>query len=58
MQPPRYLVTEMWRLPPAWQQDSAALAALGAIPGMVEATIIAEESMAYLKMERRTLTTS
>ena len=55
MQPPRHLVTQMWRLPPTWQKDSAALTALGAIPGMVETTIIAEESMAYLKMEYRTL---
>lgn len=53
MQPPRFLVTQMWRITP--QQDWDAIAAkLRVIPGMVEVTFIAEDEMAYLKMERAT----
>lgn len=56
MQPPRYLVTQMWRIdshePSYW--DSLATQ-LQRIPGMVEATFVVEDKMAYLKMERETV---
>lgn len=56
MQAPRYLVTQMWRLLPTeqsnWQMISTQLKRL---PGMVEVTVIAEEGLAYLKMERSTV---
>lgn len=56
MQPPRYLVTQMWRVNPYMQQTWNNIAAhLHVIPGMVEVTYIAEDGMAYLKMERKTL---
>lgn len=56
MQPPRYLVTRMWRIHNKQQSDFANLATqLQIIPGMVEVTLIAEDSMAYLKMEKSTL---
>lgn len=55
MQPPRYLITQMWRIPPNQQPDWDTLAAkLRVIPGMVEVTFIAEDGMAYLKIERGT----
>lgn len=55
MQPPRYLVTHMVRLPPAQQHNWNQLAAkLQVIPGMVEVTFIAEDGIAYLKMDRAT----
>ncbi|VVC76591.1 Inner membrane transport protein YajR [Aquicella siphonis] len=56
MQPPRYLVTQMWRIYPPMQPHWDTIAAkLQGIPGMVETTYIAEDSTAYLKMERKTL---
>lgn len=56
MQPPRYLVTQMWRVYPSMRPAWNAIAAkLQHIPGMVETTYIAEDDMAYLKMERKTL---
>ena len=55
MKPPRYLVTQMLRLLPAQQQNWDSIAAkLHVIPGMVEVTFIAEDGVAYLKMERGT----
>lgn len=55
MQPPRYLVIQMLRFLPAKHPDSETIAQqLRSIPGMAEVTFIAEESMAYLKMERAT----
>jgi MFS family permease len=55
MQPPRYLVTQILRLLPEHQKNWEALAAkLHVIPGMVEVTFIAEDGVAYLKMERGT----
>lgn len=55
MQPPRYLITQMWRLLPSQQNDWDHIAnKLRVIPGIVEVTFIAEDSMAYLKMERGT----
>lgn len=55
MQPPRYLVTQMWRLLPSQQTHWNHIAAkLQVIPGIVEVTFVAEDSMAYLKMERGT----
>lgn len=55
MQAPRYLITQMWRIPPAKQGEWASTAAkLHVIPGIVEVTFIAEEGVAYLKMERGT----
>jgi len=53
MQPPRYLVNQMWRILPSQKHEWEAYAAkLHAIPGMVEVTFIADDGMAYLKMER------
>lgn len=50
MHPPRYLVTELLRLPQyRWH---AIATSLEGIPGIVEATFIAEEGVAYLKMEQ------
>lgn len=55
MQPPRYLVTQTWQLPPSqhfyWESIAAKLRV---IPGMVEVTFIAEDGVAYLKMARGT----
>lgn len=55
MQPPRYLVTYLLRLSPSQQQrwDTIA-AAMRTISGIVEVTFIAEDQMAYLKIERGT----
>jgi MFS family permease len=55
MQPPRYLVNQMWCILPSQQHAWESYAAkLHAIPGMVEVTFIVDDSMAYLKMERGT----
>lgn len=55
MQPPRYLITRTLRLSPAQQQRWATIASqLRAIPGIVETVLIAEDNMAYLKMEKST----
>ena len=55
MQPPRYLVTQMLRLLPSQQPQWESIAAkLHVIPGIVEVTFVAEDGMAYLKMERGT----
>jgi MFS family permease len=51
MQPPRYLVTRTLCIQNN-QQWSSITAALQAIPGIAEVTYIAEERIAYLKMER------
>jgi MFS family permease len=57
MQPPRHLVTQMLRLLPAQHQNWHLYAKkLHVIPGMVEVTFIAEDGVAYLKMERETKT--
>jgi MFS family permease len=57
MQPPRYLVTQMWRIAPSQSNSWDSLAAnLHAIPGMIEVTFIAEDGIAYLKMESSTTT--
>ncbi|RDI48710.1 MFS transporter [Aquicella lusitana] len=50
MQPPRFLVTHMLRLP-AHRWDTIA-AKLQLIPGVVEIVFVAEDSTAYLKLER------
>lgn len=55
MQPPRFYVSRMWKI--SLQQQSAwptIAKALQSIPGMVEATFIPEDGIAYLKMERST----
>lgn len=53
MQPPRYLVTQLWPVTPAKQPEWDSIAArLQVIPGMMEITFIAEDNMAYIKMER------
>ena len=53
MKPPRYLVTRTLRLNSAQQQRwQSFAAALQIIPGIVEVTLIAEDGVAYLKMER------
>ena len=55
MQPPRYLVTQILRiLPSQHEQWHTIVAKLHVIPGMVEVTFIAEDGLAYLKMERET----
>lgn len=53
MQPPRFLVTQFLRLPATtnWETISAQLKG---IPGIVEASFVAEDGVAYLKMERST----
>lgn len=52
MQPPRYLITQMWPTTPSnWNNIAEKLRV---IPGIVEVTFIAEDSVAYLKMERAT----
>ncbi len=55
MRQPRYLVTQIIRLEPAQQSSWQTFAAtLQKIPGMVEVTLITEDKLAYLKMERKT----
>lgn len=55
MRQPRYLVTQMIRVTPAQQSSWSAFAAkLKLISGMVEVTLVMEDSLAYLKMERKT----
>lgn len=55
MQPPRFLVTQMLKVFPHQQPHwESVLAKLQIIPGMVEITFIAEDGIAYLKMERAT----
>jgi MFS family permease len=50
MQPPRLLVTQMLRVTPnAWEKMAAQL---NAVPGIVEATFVPEDGIAYLKMDR------
>lgn len=55
MRQPRYLITEVIRLSPAqlasWNQLAAQL---HVIPGMAEVTLVMEDRLAYLKMERKT----
>lgn len=53
MRPPRYLITQMWRISSSQLPDWEPIAAkLHVIPGIVEVTFIAEDGVAYLKMER------
>jgi MFS family permease len=57
MQAPRFLVTQLWRIDstqqsPPWDAVSKQILA---IPGVAEATFIAEDGIAYLKVERKTL---
>ncbi len=55
MQPPRFLVTQMLRFSPSQQSSWKTIAEkLQVIPGMLEVTFIAEDGIAYLKMERKT----
>ncbi len=54
MQPPRFLVTQLWRLPLSERANWPELAQkLHVIPGMIEVTF--DDGIAYLKMERKTL---
>lgn len=56
MQPPRYFITQTLRLLPAQLNKKDRIAAqFYSIPGVSEVTIIAEESIAYLKIERSTM---
>lgn len=55
MTPPRFLVSQMWRVLPSQRHDWQLIAnKLQLIPGMIEVTFIAEDGIAYLKMERAT----
>lgn len=55
MRAPRFLTTQMWRVLPSQRHDWQTVASkLQLIPGMVEVTFIAEDGVAYLKMERAT----
>jgi MFS family permease len=55
MQPPRLLVNQMLRINPAKLAEWESFAVkLQLIPGMTEVTFIAEDGIAYLKMERST----
>ena len=55
MQPPLYLITQTLKLLPNKHPHWELIAAkLQSIPGMIEITLIAEDSAAYLKMERET----
>lgn len=55
MKPPRFLTTQLWPIKPTllhkWEEMATQLREL---PGMVEVAFIAEDNMAYLKMERGT----
>lgn len=53
MQAPRYLINQMLRLSPTQWHDVAEK--LRTIPGIIEMTFIAEDNVAYLKMEREAL---
>ena len=56
MRQPRYLITQIMRLDPARQSSWKELTAkLQQIPGIVEVTLITEDKLAYLKMERNTI---
>lgn len=53
MQPPRHLVTQLWHIPLTKQDSWPDIAQqLSAMPGIAEATYIAEDETAYLKLER------
>jgi len=55
MQPPRYFITQCWQIASSYQSHwQTWLADLQSIPGMIEITFVAEENMAYLKMESKT----
>lgn len=55
MQPPRFLVTQLWRISPSEQPNWPHIAEkLHAMPGIIEVTFMADEGVAYLKMERST----
>ena len=54
MQPPRYLITEVLHLNSPHNHWETIAAKLHVIPGIVEVTLIAEDKVAYLKMERST----
>lgn len=54
MQPPRFLVSRMWRIDSNRTEWDMIALKLHAIPGMVEVTYIAEDGICYLKMERST----
>lgn len=56
MQAPRSLITQLWRVCPAQQSLWNNIAVqLQTMPGIAEVTFIAEEEMAYLKIERNAL---
>lgn len=55
MQPPRHVVTQIWRISPLQQPLWESFATkLQLVPGMVEVTMVAEDGLAYLKMENST----
>jgi MFS family permease len=56
MQPPRYLTTWLLNVGAQTQHGASALAeTMRGINGVVEVSVIAEEGIAYLKVEKRTL---
>lgn len=53
MRPPRYLTTQMWQLSQQSKTNWDTITAqLQIIPGVVEVTLVAEDNMVYLKLER------
>jgi hypothetical protein len=56
MRTPSFLSSRLLNVGPLGQAEAGTLASrLAAIPGVAEAVVVAEEGVAYLKIDRRTL---
>lgn len=56
MRPPAFLTSRLVNVGPLGKAEAGSLAArLAAIPGVAEAVVVAEEGVAYLKIDRRAL---